>query len=143
MMLSLNRAAKRGKVAKTTLLSALKNGDVTGVKDVSGQWRIDTSELDRWASARSREQGNTGSENDDETPEKPPETSALEREIELLRERLNDKDDVITDLRERLDEEGSERRRLTAILTDQREKTDPPREPWFKLGALRLGGNRE
>ena len=48
-----------------------------------------------------------------------------------LRERLADKDAVIDDLRERLDREGEERRRLTAILTNQRERPiiTPPPEP--------------
>ena len=35
---------------------------------------------------------------------------------------LTGKDAVIDDLRERLDREGEERRKLTAILTDQRAK---------------------
>ena len=56
--------------------------------------------------------------------ETPQETNALRREVELLRERLDDKDGVINDLRRRLDDETEERRtaqaKLTALLTDQR-----------------------
>jgi len=57
--------------------------------------------------------------------------ATLQREIELLREMLTGKDAVIADLRERLDREGEERRKLTAILTNQREKPiiTPPPEP--------------
>ena len=59
--------------------------------------------------------------------ETPIEANALQREIELLRERLGDKDNVIDDLRRRLDEEAEERRmtqaKFTALLTHEREKT--------------------
>ena len=63
--------------------------------------------------------------------ETPNEANALQREIELLRERLGDKDNVIDDLRRRLDEEAEERRmtqaKLTALLTHEREKA--PQKP--------------
>ena len=72
--------------------------------------------------------------------------ATLQREIELLRERLADKDAVIDDLRKRLDREGEERRRLTAILTDQRAQaiiTPPPavdpsapaKRGWWRIGG--------
>ena len=66
----------------------------------------------------------------------PSDPGALQREIELLRERLADKDGVIDDLRQRLDTEAEERRRtqaqLTALLTDQRPKPEetPKRRSW-------------
>ena len=46
-----------------------------------------------------------------------------------LRARLADKDAVIDDLRRRLDAEAEERRRLTAILADQRAKPEPAAGP--------------
>jgi hypothetical protein len=49
----------------------------------------------------------------------------LVKEIELFRERLADKDNVIDDLRRRLDTESEERRKLTALLTDQSRKPEP------------------
>ena len=146
MSLSLNQAAKQGRVAKTSLLRALKSGEISGVKDNSGQWQIDEAELVRWSEFRSTKPREDQFENRLDPPEKPAETSVLEREIELLRERLNDKDDVIADLRDRLDRETNEREKLTALLlTDQREKspTEPTPEPWFKLGPLRIGGRRK
>ena len=51
---------------------------------------------------------------------KTPEHQALEREIELLRERLEDKNDVIQDLRKRLDNETEERTKLTRLIADNR-----------------------
>jgi hypothetical protein len=56
------------------------------------------------------------------TPKNDNSDSALVKEIQLLRERLADKDSVIDDLRRRLDTEGEERRKLTALLTDQRQQ---------------------
>ena len=47
----------------------------------------------------------------------------MHRENELLREMIVSRDGVIDDFpRRRLDAEGKERRKLTAILTDQRAK---------------------
>jgi hypothetical protein len=53
---------------------------------------------------------------------------------------LTGKDAVIDDLRERLDREGEERRKLTAILTDQRAKAP---EVIVTPAPARNGGDRE
>jgi chromosome segregation ATPase len=62
----------------------------------------------------------------DGAPETAIETEVLRREVQLLRERIGDKEAVITDLKERLDQSEQERRekdrQLTALLTDHREK---------------------
>jgi hypothetical protein len=60
--------------------------------------------------------------------------TALERENAVLRERLTDKDNVIEDLRRRLDAEAEERRKLTMILTDRR-----PRKRWWRRLFGRAG----
>lgn len=61
------------------------------------------------------------------------------REIELLRTllaekdaRIADRDDQIADLRRRLDQ-------ATALLTDQREKAEPPTSAWGRFLAWRRG----
>ena len=144
MALSLNQAARQGKVAKTTLQRALKSGEISGSKSEKGQWQIDPSELGRWIGTRSTEQDDTGPEIQDGTPKKLSAVSTLEREIELLRERLDDKDDTIHDLRDRLDREAAERQRLTAILTDQREKpSEPAPEPQPLTWRERFTGKRK
>jgi anti-sigma factor RsiW len=66
-------------------------------------------------------------------------TEALHRELELLREERererNQLNGQIDDLRRRLDSEAEERRKLTALLTDQREKQEPePRRSWWRIG---------
>jgi hypothetical protein len=143
MMLSLNQAAKQGKVAKTSLLTALKNGEISGTKSDNGHWQIEKSELLRWIGSRSPKPHENDPENDLDPPEKPGKTSALEREVELLRQRVEDKDDVIRDLRERLDRETGERMRLTALLTDQRPRENRDREPPAESGAREKAGKRE
>ena len=138
MVLSLNRASKQGNIAKTTLQRALENGDLSASKNDKGHWQIDESEFGRWLSARSTEQTETNSKIHTGTPsgtlEKTADISALEAEVNLLRERLTDKDDVIEDLRARLDSECEERRKLTAMLTDQRPQTnEKPRKRFLGI----------
>ena len=117
--LSLNEAAKLTGKAKSTLSKALKSGKLSYVsKDATtGAYEIDPAELLRVFPKTSK------SSNGDqkETNEKPHGNSALETEVKQLRERLADKDDVIADLRRRLDSESQERIKLTTLITDQRE----------------------
>ncbi len=136
MALSLNRAAKQGGIAKSTLQRALENGDLSADKNDKGHWQIDESEFGRWLGSRSTEHTETSSENQlgthGGTQEKTTDFSALETEVKLLRERLGDKDEFIADLQRRLDDEASERRKLTALLTDQRETSGKSSQGWWK-----------
>jgi hypothetical protein len=54
----------------------------------------------------------------------------LQAKLEAATQRLRDKDDVIDDLRRRLDAEAEERRKLTALLTDQRPDRRRKWWPW-------------
>lgn len=45
--LSLRKASEQFDVSRPTLSKALKSGDLSGEKDVRGQWLVDTSELSR------------------------------------------------------------------------------------------------
>lgn len=56
------------------------------------------------------------------TPETPPENSALQSEAEGLRAQVELLKSERDDLRQRLDAESEERRKLTAMITDQRPK---------------------
>ena len=63
----------------------------------------------------------------------------IRAKLEAAAERIADKDGVIDDLRQRLDTEGEERRKvqaqLTALLTDQRPKLEEPtRRSWWRFG---------
>lgn len=136
-MYSLKAAAEAAGVGKPAILKSIKKGRVSAKKNAKGQWEIDPAELHRVYPPVSGTGSGNGSGERQETVEGTRETpqgnSILEREIELLRERLADKDNVIDDLRRRLDQEAEERRRLTLMLTDQRERK---REPRPKRGGL-------
>ena len=135
MAYTLGQAAKATGKSKPTIQRAIKSGAISASKAEDGSYVIDPAELHRVfppvTSAGNAEQALKQS-----VP--PSDTGALQREIELLRERLADKDGVIGDLRARLDTEAEERRRtqaqLTALLTDQREQQEPQRRRWFRFG---------
>lgn len=87
MELSASQAAKRVGKSIPTITRAIKKGKLSAVPRDGGGWTIEASELFRVWPAVSGET--------DVTPpilrsETPIETSALEREVELLREMLNE-----------------------------------------------------
>ncbi len=120
--LSLSQAAKESGASKPTLSRWVAKGKISAERQQDGSYLIDASELDRIKDFMRN--GNGSGNPQMKHSETPQETSALRREVELLRERLDDKDGVINDLRRRLDDETEERRaaqaKLTALLTDQR-----------------------
>jgi len=61
--------------------------------------------------------------------------SVLQVKLEAMEQRFADAQGTIEDLRIRLDAESVERRQLTAMLTDQREKSakSPRRGLWARL----------
>ena len=116
---TLGQAAKAAGVSKTTLRRAIENGRLSASRNDDGSYEIDPAELHR-AFPPSHSDG-SGTMARSVTVNG---TGGLQVEVEMLRERLTEKDDVIRDLRARLDAEAEERRqaqaRLTALLTDQR-----------------------
>jgi hypothetical protein len=130
--LNVSQAAKAVRKARSTINRDIDNGKVSVTRNGKGQPFIEIAELERVYGDVSIEAvtepvqlGHYG------TPKNDHLDSALIKEIQLLRERLADKDSVIDDLRGRLDAEaearrieGEERRKLTALLTDQR-KPEP------------------
>jgi len=103
MVLSLSKAAREGKVAKTTLQRALENGDISATKSERGRWQIDESELGRWLTSRSTERSEPVFENRSGTPSGTPEKTGdpelekrdfmierLELEIEKLEAERDD-----------------------------------------------------
>ena len=130
-------------VGKTTPTNtkAIKTGKMSAEKAETGGYLIDPSELYRVFPPLTSGGNVTPQILGYETPN---ERGALQAEIEALRERLVDKDDVIADLRKRLDSEGEERRRLTALLVDARTTptqtvpAEPPRRGWWPFTRRRI-----
>jgi hypothetical protein len=122
MPYTLATAAKAAGRNKSTILRAIKAGTVSAARDAGGGWAIEPAELHRVYPAVADAPANAGAGNGDAMTE--------------LRARLADKDAVIDDLRRRLDAEAEERRRLTAIIADQRAprpgstETERPASAW-------------
>jgi excisionase family DNA binding protein len=129
---TLGEAAKQVQVSKPTLSKAVKDGRLSAEKQPDGSYRIQPAELFRVYPQRN---GSTGTNFDER--ETGNDNRLVSGELSRLREQLallsaeRDRErqqltDQIEDLRHRLDAEaearrveGEERRKLTAILTDQ------------------------
>jgi hypothetical protein len=150
MSYTLRQAAEATGKTKPTILRAIQSGKISAKKDDHGEWEIDPAELHRVYQLIPESDTSTDTRTDARNAENSNESDALRQEATLLREmlserdkRLADKDGVIDDLRTRLDAEAEERRRtqaqLTALLTDQRAKAEPPvpepkRRSWWRIG---------
>ena len=135
MNLTLGQAAKHAKRAKGTLSNALKSGALSGEKIIKNgreAWQIEPAELKRWMDFNpiqvSKEFQNTTHNKNEENHLK---TNELLAKLEVAEKRCADLEKssaeaavqagkTIDDLRTRLDQESEERRKLTAMLTDQR-----------------------
>jgi hypothetical protein len=116
MMLSAKQAAKETGKSTSTITRAIKSGKLTAAKNSRGGYDIEPSELFRVFPAAN---ANT-----------PSSKTFVDSEIELFKQMLADKDSTIDDLRNRLDQESEERRKLNTMLIDQR--TSFWRKVWGK-----------
>lgn len=127
MPYTLKQAAEAIGKSKPTVLRAIQAGRISATRDeATGGWRIEPAELHRIyptsATVTVREAVNGMVRNGPEIAETPE-----------LRARLDDAHRTIEDLRRRLDVADEERRRLTAILADQRAAPAPIRR-WWRFG---------
>lgn len=137
-MYTVGQAAKATGKSKSTISASIKKGVISAVKNEDGSYTIDPAELHRvFPAASSQNSAAEPPSNDIEPSNLVFQNGYLQGEVKLLREQLADKDNVIEDLRRRLDAEAEarrieseERRRLTAILTDQRQEAKPQR--WWQ-----------
>lgn len=111
--ISMTKAASLAGVSKATLSKALKTGRLSYVEKTATGYLIDTSELFRVFPPT---KGKPVTEPVTKPHDEPHETSLV---INLLREQLREKDEVIADLREDRD---IWRQQATGLLTDQRPK---------------------
>lgn len=139
MYSSLQEAAEAAGKGKMTILRAIRSGKLSAQKGDDGTYLIDPAELFRvYPKPSPKEkietalsQGETGSD----TGLIQARLALKDQEIELIRaERSREREQLestIDDLRTRLDKESEERRRLTLMLTDQREKDEARRGGLF------------
>lgn len=140
--LTLGQAAEMCGWSKGSLSKAIKSGKISVLAKTKAGFQLDPSEVLR-VFPKKRE---TTSSEQSETQVKHIENSSLLGEVEALRQQLVTTDhernrereqltDRIDSLQDMLNDEKSERRQLTALLTDQRGKpTEPPRRGfWAKI----------
>jgi excisionase family DNA binding protein len=136
MSYTLGEAAKATGKSKMTIQRAIKSGRLSASRRDDDTYDIDPSELHRVFPSVITVEPDTGNKGQDDIPNdmavlrlelkvRDEKIAALQAEREREREQLTDQ---IDDLRRRLDTEGEERRKLTALLTDQR--LQKPRR-WF------------
>jgi len=120
MYLSLNKAAKEANISKSTLSEALKSGRLTAQKDDRGRWQIDPAALFQVFSKTTPNDQNVPIPNTETNTNLRIEIAELKATLDAEKRLTDSLSDQIGDLRDRLDKEGEERRKLTAMLTDQR-----------------------
>lgn len=132
---TLGEAARVTGKSKGTISKALSSGKLSARDRDGNSYIIDAAELFRVFPVKPSE--TVGGERM-ETPQETSSLKVLQAEIEALRERVADKDDVIADLRRRLDEEAAERRQLSQrLLAAPTPRPDADKRSWWS----RLRGN--
>jgi predicted site-specific integrase-resolvase len=126
MKLSLGQAAKQAGISKSTLSRLIKQGKVSAERQENGTLHIDASELDRLADIRATMHR---SENVSAQQSDTPKETVLQREVELLRELLHDKERTIEDLRQERDAWRGQAERLSLTATKP-ERPEKPKGWW-------------
>jgi excisionase family DNA binding protein len=123
MPYTLGQAAKMVGRSKPTIARAIRSGKLSASRTETGAFAIDESELHRVFQVSGNGAGTMLRAVPGEADGTSQATLRVERD-RLLAER-EDLRETIRDLRHRLDSEVEERRRLLALLTDQR-------RPWWR-----------
>jgi hypothetical protein len=140
MPLTLSQAARSCGRGKTTLLRAVRSGRLSATRDeTAGTWLIEPSELARvFPLGPIPGPANGAPRNNLDREDR---SAVLEARIAEMINAQRLRDDVIADLRERLDRSEAERReahaRITALLSDHRPNgaapPDSPRSSWRRF----------
>jgi hypothetical protein len=137
-MLSLGQAAKAVGRSKSALSRDVKAGKISATRNADGSLAIEPSELFRvfppvsqsnseWSDPQPLDNGaGTVERVNDTPPQRATDSLQLYQRLAKAEAERDLLLDQVADLRTRLDREGEERRRLTAVLTDER------RRPWWR-----------
>jgi predicted site-specific integrase-resolvase len=127
MGISAKEAAERVGISKDGILKAIRTGKISAQKDINGTWQIEPVELFRVYPAVST----SDHAPIDATLQSSTEasTDSLQSEIKVLREMLQRQDEVIADLRGRLDVATEGWHKTTLILSDKQQ----PRSWWQRV----------
>lgn len=139
-------------VQPSTITRDIKKGRLAANKNEKGEYEIDASEIVRVYPDRVKVDGagNIAAKGEmhDEATQKATDateaTAVFQARLEAAERLLDDRERTIDDLRRRLDSEAEERRKLTAMLTDQTRKSaaepERPARRGFRVFMHRLTG---
>jgi hypothetical protein len=123
--------------SKSSILRAIRRGALSAARDdTTGGWRIEKAELLRAFPPVAPSDGGT-TDGTSRNRRGPASIRELQAHIEAKDAVIAVHERTIDDLRRRLDAEAEERRRLTALLTDQRTKATPTTSGWGRFLAWR------
>ena len=129
MFYTVGTAAKATGKSKPTITRAIKNGQISAIKEADGSYKIDPAELHRVYPPVSSDSSEERKMRQSATPE---ETALLRQENDFLKQQLERERDFSRELSSRLDQSEAERRetqgKLTALLTHHT-KPEPVSEP--------------
>ena len=138
-MLTVSQAAKEVGITRGGLWKAIKEGRLSATKNNKGQFAIDPAELFRVYPPVDAVDVYSEQASIDEYQSRQHEENELRIRLELTNRLLAKAESEVDDLRRRLDDESSERRKLMQLLTHQPEQQAQP-EPkqegsllWRKL----------
>lgn len=135
-MLTLAEAAKETGLTRSAIFKAIKSGKLSAKKDEQGHFQIDPAELFRVYKPVNKEPSTSEQR---ETAKETTETNELRTRLDMIGQLLRQVEGERDDLRRRLDEEATERRKLTALLTHQQQPPAETARPGF---WRRLFGSR-
>jgi hypothetical protein len=124
MNISLSDAAKLVGMSKNGIVKAIKNGKISGQKNVHGQWEVDPAELTRVYKPIETAELVSANKNAPVSDSEPNENMALKREVELQREQINLLRDQLADAKGREDKilkMMEEQIGTMRLISDQRE----------------------
>lgn len=145
-MYSLKEAAEAVGRGKPAILRAIQKGIISANRNIRNEWEIDPAELHRVYKPVAL---NTSKNVQGEHYAIANATQVVQRENVLLREQIELLKDERSDLRRRLDEDAIERRkvseeirRLTLLLTHQKEDNPKPEDKSNKVLWNKLFGKK-
>ena len=126
MQVTLGQAAKQLEIGKATLSSYIKQGKLSAAKQEDGSYRIDVAELDRVRGIM-----RPHVEQVLEQIDTPLEARVLQREVELLRETLEQKNKMLLDMMSERDRWS----RMAESLQEEKQKLLTDSRAQSKRGA--------
>ena len=132
MKMTMGEFARQAGINKATLSRMIKAGKISAERQENGRLLIDPSEMDRLADIRST---SNVSHNDVVQQSVTPVETVLQRENELLREMLHDKEKQLDDLRTERDEWRKQAQTLLLTQGQPQEPAKPRR--WWQFGKKR------